>query len=149
MPFQGVQGGGNGGGQVDAWLAALRTCSSPELDRMLLDLSPGDRALCCSGMHQMKEGLIEIYSSKFGMWKRLPYILLGIGHTDVPRAQECARAALGEWNSAPRPELVHRVAVLLWKDPIVRSQLQRFAYPSFSGSFPSSPSCTTLPWNTA
>lgn len=59
----------------------------------------------------MKEGLIDICESKFGMWRRLPFSLIGLCHSDLAAPKPRATAALLECAAAPCLELVHRVAL--------------------------------------
>ena len=69
-----------------------------------------ERAMIVAVWQCVKDSFWETYSSKFEMSKHLPYVLLGMLHTDLGMAKACARDARGEWNHCKDKNKIHRVA---------------------------------------
>ena len=128
-PWKGCRGSAMAAGGVNEFLDDIIACDSSEFKMLLADMVPGERPHVVAAMHSLKEWLYEVYDAKFGMWRHLPYILLGMAHPDMRKAKLCAQIALSEWRTSEQRK-VHRVALRFFSDPVISHQLATFADPA-------------------
>jgi len=128
-PWKGCRGSAMAAGGVSEFLDEIIACDSSEFNMLLADMVPGERPHVVAAMHSLKEWLYEVYDAKFGMWRHLPYILLGMAHPDRRKAKLCAHIALSEWRASEQRK-VHRVALRFFSDPVISRQLATFADPA-------------------
>lgn len=128
-PWKGCRGSAMAAGGVSEFLDDIIACDSSEFNMLLADMVPGERPHVVAAMHSLKEWLYEVYDAKFGMWRHLPYILLGMAHPDRRKAKLCAHIALSEWRASEQRK-VHRVALRFFSDLVISRQLATFADPA-------------------
>lgn len=112
-------------GSVDDWILAIQTSVSDALTGMLLHRLPGEAASIISELQEIKDWIVEVYTSKLSMWKHLPYGLMGLRASNNTTAKEVAQKLREEWVGCEQKSKFHRVCHQFFEGPVL-SEYNRF-----------------------